>query len=88
MLLPECTETCYIEIPALVLIGFGYSLMAGTVWSIVPYVVPQKSTGTAFGICACFTNTALAFSPLIGGLIHDHTIEIQFGFYWVIICNF
>lgn len=48
-----------------VLLGVGYSVYACALWGSIPYVVPEKLLGSAFGLCTAIQNTGLTIVPLI-----------------------
>lgn len=49
MMMPECYK-CYNEMYPLVFTGLGYSLYSSAMWGCIPYVVSQRTIGTAFGL--------------------------------------
>lgn len=83
MSLPAC-DGCYIQIFPIVMFGIGYSVFASTLWPSIPYVVQAKTVGTAFGITTAIQNIGMSFAPTIAGIIHDQTISLDSGYYWVI----
>ena len=48
-----------------VLLGVGYSVYACALWGSIPYVVPEKLLGSAFGLCTAIQNTGLTIVPLM-----------------------
>ena len=83
MLLPECEETCMYGILPSIFIGIGFAIIYPTMLGIIPVVVEEKVLGTAFGIATCSYNYPDFMSPLIGSAIHDNTLNIKEGYYWV-----
>ncbi len=70
--------------PPLVLQGLAYSVYAAALWPSVPFVVAEKSVGTAYGVITAVQNGGLAFIPMIDGAIHDgtgsyHYVELWFS---------
>jgi len=61
--------------PYLPLIGQGisYSCFAAVLWPSVPYSVPEKSVGTAYGLITAIQNSGLAMFPLIIAMIYKHS---------------
>ena len=47
----EETDIQYLMIIPLCLLGIGYSVYAAALWSCIPYTVPKKLVGTAYGLC-------------------------------------
>lgn len=41
----------YLVVVPLVLLGIGYSVYAAALWGCIPYTVPARLVGTAFGLC-------------------------------------
>lgn len=48
-----------------VLIGIGYSIYATAIWGSIPYTVPEKVIGSAFGMTTALQNSGLVVAPLI-----------------------
>lgn len=76
--IPICEESdpanCSSILPLvpLVLLGFSYSTYSVVLWGSFPYMVDERTLGTAFGICTAFQNFGSAVaSPLIGYLTID-----------------
>lgn len=55
----------YLTVLPLVLLGIGYSVYAAALWGCIPYTVPAKLVGTAYGLCTAVQNIGLTISPLI-----------------------
>eukprot|EP00759_Apiculatamorpha_spiralis_P027650 PhF_6_TR30409/c1_g1_i1/m.44601 len=54
--------------------GIGYSLLASSLWPAVPYIVPQSSTGSAYGLMTAVQNFGSGTMALVVGAILDaHT---------------
>jgi hypothetical protein len=66
----------------MVILGIGYSLFLSSIWICIPHVVDEKVLGTAFGISFAISNLAASFVPTLGNLIHDNTLDNDFGFFW------
>lgn len=82
MMMPDC-DRCYNELIPLIFTGFGYSIYAAAIWGSVPYVVPAKSVGTAFGLATSIQNIGLVVAPTIVGIIKDRTKTVGHGYFWV-----
>lgn len=82
LFMPKC-DKCYNEMLPLVLTGIGYSIYASAIWGSVPYVVPRKSVGSAFGLATAVQNIGLVIAPTLVGHIKDQTAEIGFGYTYV-----
>ncbi|MBR4524377.1 MAG: MFS transporter [Bacteroidales bacterium] len=55
---------------AMVLLGFGYSLVPAALWPSVPKIVPDKVLGTTFALVYWVQNLGLlAFKMLAGGIL-------------------
>jgi len=42
--------TNYTFLIPMILLGIGYSVLAGTLWASIPYAVASNTLGTAFGV--------------------------------------
>lgn len=82
LFMPKC-DKCYNEMVPLVLTGIGYSIYASAIWGSVPYVVPKKSVGSAFGLATAIQNIGLVIAPTLVGHIKDSTAAIGFGYTYV-----
>jgi len=51
---PNYTSANYSVLGPEILIGFGYSIYASALWSSIPYVVAEKTLGSAFGMTTAF----------------------------------
>ena len=49
----------------LILLGVGYSIYAATIWGCIPFTMPAKLVGTAYGLSTCCQNIGLIVSPQI-----------------------
>ena len=78
-IMEDCNQ-CAKSIPFLVLLGLGYAIYASIMWSCIPLVVPERTSGTAYGIVTSIQNTGLFLGPLAVGLIYDNSSN---GYYWV-----
>ena len=47
----EAGDPNYMCVIPLVLLGIGYSVYAAALWGCIPYTVPPKLVGTAYGLC-------------------------------------
>ena len=56
----------YLVLIPLILNGIGDAVYAAAIWACVPYTVPNKLVGTAFGLCTALQNVGLMVSPLLG----------------------
>ena len=45
------TTANYLCLGPLCILGIGYSVYAAALWSCIPYTVPNRLVGTAYGIC-------------------------------------
>jgi len=57
----------------LILVGFGYSIYASALWSSIPYIVPAKTIGSAFGLATSIQAIGLVISPAICGVLQGRT---------------
>lgn len=58
-------ETQWLCLIPLSLLGIGYSVYAAALWGCIPYTVPAKLVGTAYGLCTAIQNIGLTISPII-----------------------
>lgn len=52
-------------IPILMVLGSSYSLLTSVLWPIIPWLVPQKHSGTAYGISSVSLNISLTLFPIL-----------------------
>lgn len=71
--------TTFTPIPAMVLLGFSFSLVPAALWPAVPLIVEEKSVGTAFGLMTMIQNIGLAALPWIIGRSRDVTQDYTVG---------
>lgn len=65
----SATMKNYLGLVPLILLGIGYSIYACALWGSVPYTVPERLLGTAFGMCTAVQNTGLTIVfPVVGAL--------------------
>lgn len=57
--------------PAIIMtwIGVAYSLAASSIWPLLPFVIPQRMLGTAYGAMTSIQNLGLAIFPQLIGFI-------------------
>ncbi len=76
--------------PIIPLIGQGlaYSMYAAVIWPSIPLVVPQKYTGTAFGVITSVQNIGLVTFPLMVAAVYNnsHHQYIPNVEYFFVIC--
>lgn len=65
----------------LILLGIGYSVYAAALWSCIPYTVPKKLVGTAYGLCTAIQNIGLTITPLIAASCIK--IGPSIGWFWL-----
>ena len=53
----------------LILLGIGYSVFAAALWGCIPYTVPPRLVGTAFGLCTAVQNIGLTVSPMVSAAL-------------------
>ena len=70
---PYSTEHNYTCLLPLIIVGFGYSIYASALWSSIPYIVPARTIGSAFGLTMSILSTGLTIAPLIVGVLEDRT---------------
>ena len=62
---PSPDQTQWLCLIPLSLLGIGYSVYAAALWGCIPYTVPAKLVGTAYGLCTAIQNIGLTLSPII-----------------------
>jgi len=75
-LIPESLEgdgPNYLCILPLSLLGVGYSVYAAALWGCIPYTVPARLIGTAYGLTTAVQNIGLTISPIISAQLLDNT---------------
>ncbi|KAK2188278.1 hypothetical protein NP493_137g03023 [Ridgeia piscesae] len=67
--------------------GLAYSVVASALWPMVAFIVPNKQTGTAYGIMQAVQNLGLAVISLVSGKIVDaHGYFILEIFFMIWLC--
>lgn len=65
----------------LILLGIGYSVYAAALWSCIPFTVPKRLVGTAYGLCTAVQNIGLALSPLVAATCIG--VGPSVGWFWL-----
>lgn len=65
----------------LVLLGIGYSVYAAALWGCIPYTVPPRLVGTAYGMCTAVQNIGLTISPFLSAQCLK--TSKQDGYFWL-----
>lgn len=60
----------------------GYSVYAAALWGCIPYTVPARLVGTAYGFTTAVQNIGLTISPYVGGVLLENTEKEQ-GYFWL-----
>lgn len=71
--IPYTTEPDWWCLLPLIMVGFGYSIYAAALWSSIPYIVPPRTIGSAFGLATSIQASGLVFAPLIVGQLENAT---------------
>jgi len=85
MFLPDYDdgEPHYIALLPLSIMGVGYSIYASAIWGSIPYVVPTRTMGSAFGLTTAVQNMGLVIAPLGVSFLEDGTkSDTNLGFFW------
>lgn len=51
--------------PSLIILGFGYSIYGAALWSCIPYTVPARTLGSAYGLTTSIQNIGMFIGPQI-----------------------
>ena len=81
LFLSDC-DKCGSSVVPLVLLGVSYAIYAAAIWGGLPYLVEQKTLGSAFGIVNVAENLGTIIAPPIMGRIEKTTTR-DHGFFWV-----
>jgi len=65
-----------------ILIGLGYSMVAGSIWSLLSYTVPNKQTSVAYGMIQAFQHIGIIFATLVSGFLVDSASDIRVGYFY------
>lgn len=79
---PKVYNPQFLCLVPLTLLGVGYSVYAAALWGCIPYTVPARLVGTAYGLCTAIQNIGLTISPLIGSTLLERTTKEQ-GYFWL-----
>jgi len=69
---PTYTEPSYMCMPSLVILGLGYSIYGAALWSCIPYTVPARCVGTAYGLTTAIQNIGMTLGPQAITQIQGH----------------
>ena len=72
----------YAVVYALIGLGIFYSNYAAILWPCLPMTVKENIRGAAFGFNFTIEGLGKSTVPVILGIIHDHTSNTSFGYYW------
>lgn len=50
-------------------LGVGYSMLASSLWPLLPYIINRNMLGTAYGAMTAVQNAGLAIFPQIIGAL-------------------
>ena len=81
--LPECEDACWQSVIPYVIYGISYAIFMGVNFTCVSYLVEPKKQSLAFGLITCFLNTGISIFPPFVGYIHDQTIDVGYGYFWI-----
>jgi MFS family permease len=65
-----------------ILIGLGYSMVAGSIWSLLSYTVPSKQTSIAYGMIQAFQHIGIIFATLVSGYLVDSASDVRVGYFY------
>lgn len=84
-LIPNETDSVSIGIIGYLLVGLAYSFFTATVWPCVPYMVSDKTRGTAVGIAYCFQACGVSIGSFFIGMIstNNKTANGKIVYKWV-----
>lgn len=84
VMIPPQTEAegpQYLCVIPLCLLGVGYSVYAAALWGCIPYTVPARLIGTAYGLTTAIQNIGLVISPLVSSQLLG--TKKQEGYFWL-----
>ena len=53
--------------------GMAYTMFASALWPSVPYLVPEKAVGIAYGVVTAVQNLGLAVVPLLVAAVYNES---------------
>lgn len=63
-----------------------YDAIFSTVgWPAIALVVDESLAGSAYGLVMSLANVMISIIPLLTGMIHDSTMDIDNGYFWTCI---
>ena len=65
-----------------ILIGLGYSMVAGSIWSLLSYTVPSKQTSVAYGMIQAFQHVGIIFATMVSGYLVDSASDVKDGYFY------
>ena len=77
----EAKDPQWLCLVPLVLLGIGYSVYAAALWGCIPYTVPPRLVGTAYGMCTAVQNIGLTISPFLSAQCLK--TSKQDGYFWL-----
>ena len=65
-----------------ILIGVGYSMVAGSIWSLLSYTVRSKQTSIAYGMIQAFQHIGIIFATMVSGALVDAFDDVKVGYFY------
>lgn len=65
-----------------ILIGVGYCMVAGSIWSLLSYTVPGKQTSIAYGMIQAFQHIGIIFATMVSGYLVDSAVDVRTGYFY------
>lgn len=62
---PTYSEPSYMCLPPMIILGLGYSIYGAALWSCIPYTVPARTLGSAYGLTTAIQNVGMFLGPQI-----------------------
>ena len=78
------TFTFFTPFVAMVIMGMFYSLLACSLWPLIPYEVADHQTGTAYGIMQSIQNLGLGVCAIVSGKIVDSSGYLMLEVFFIL----
>eukprot|EP00761_Pharyngomonas_kirbyi_P008431 gb/GECH01008442.1/.p1 GENE.gb/GECH01008442.1/~~gb/GECH01008442.1/.p1 ORF type:complete len:486 (+),score=59.88 gb/GECH01008442.1/:1-1458(+) len=73
-------------IAPMIIMGLVYSLLAGSLWPCITIIIPERATGTAYGVMQAIQNAGLALASLVVGKLNKNGFEGVMVFFLGCVC--
>lgn len=77
----DLVSPVWMLLTANILIGMGYCMVAGSIWSLLSYTVPKHQTSVAYGIVQAFQHIGIIFATMVSAALVDGAKDVSTGYF-------